>query len=48
MSSKKTCVFIDDDEDDRLIFETVVRQYFPKFQLFTFSSYQDAEFFFTR
>ncbi|RYM33371.1 response regulator [Brumimicrobium glaciale] len=43
LNSKKTCVLIDDDEDDQLIFQTVLNMHFPKYQLSAFSSFEKAE-----
>lgn len=40
---KKTCVLIDDDEDDQLIFETVLNMHFKNYQLQPFSNFEDAK-----
>lgn len=43
MSDKsKTVVLIDDDEDDQLIFNTIIQKYFPKYRLKEFNSYEKA------
>lgn len=42
-AAKYTCVLIDDDDDDRLIFSTAIKKYFPKFQLKAFPSYEKGE-----
>ena len=39
----RTCVLIDDDEDDQLIFQTVLNMHFPNYQLSAFSSFEKAK-----
>jgi CheY-like chemotaxis protein len=45
LNSKKTCVLIDDDEDDQLIFETVLNMHFLNYKLKPFSNFEDAKYF---
>lgn len=39
----KTCILIDDDEDDLLIFQTVINMHFPKYNLRVFSNFETAK-----
>lgn len=41
--NKKICVLIDDDEDDQLIFQTVVNMNFPNYELKIYSSFESAK-----
>ncbi|WP_123776109.1 response regulator [Brumimicrobium aurantiacum] len=43
MIDSKTCVLIDDDKDDQLIFKTVLKQHFPQYSLQTYSSFEQAK-----
>ena len=43
LDSIKNCVLIDDDEDDQLIFQTVLNMHFPKYKLSAFSCFESAE-----
>lgn len=43
LDSKMTCVLIDDDEDDQLIFQTVLNMHFPNYELSAFSSFDNAK-----
>ncbi|WP_299201518.1 response regulator [Brumimicrobium sp.] len=41
--NKNICVLIDDDEDDQLIFETVIHMSFPDYELRLFSRFEEAK-----
>ncbi|PWH86830.1 response regulator [Brumimicrobium oceani] len=43
IDSKNICVLIDDDEDDQLIFQTVLQMHFPNYKLSAFSSFDSAK-----
>lgn len=43
LNSKNTCVLIDDDEDDLLIFRTVLNMHFPNYNLEAFSNFENAK-----
>ena len=39
---KKNCILIDDDEDDQLIFRSVINKHFKNIELFCFNSAQEG------
>ena len=41
--NNKVCILIDDDEDDQLIFQTVLNMHFPNYQLKVYSSFESAK-----
>lgn len=43
MLKNKTCILIDDDEDDQLIFRTVLKMHFPNYKLNVFSNFESAK-----
>ena len=45
LDTRKICVLIDDDEDDQLIFETVLNMHFTNYQFKPFSNFESAKLF---
>lgn len=43
MMNDKICILIDDDEDDQLIFKTVLNMHFPNYHLEIFSDFETAK-----
>lgn len=41
--NNKICILIDDDEDDQLIFQTVLNMHFSDYQLEVFSNFESAK-----
>ncbi|WP_107037735.1 response regulator [Brumimicrobium mesophilum] len=42
LNHSKICVLIDDDEDDQLIFKTVMNMHFKDYQFKSFSNFENA------
>lgn len=40
--NKQVCVLIDDDEDDQMIFEAVIKKFFPTYEFHVFFQLADA------
>lgn len=43
LDRRKTCIHIDDDEDDQLIFSTVLNMHFKNYELQSFSNCDEAK-----